>query len=188
MANEKINFLTILIFFSLGSFAVRYKQGRSFTAPDDIVKRNDVKIQFGKENCKSGEFLSRLPKNLNISATDEIGKLPVKFQNRSRTTINREMILEFPSRIDQACDCDHDLLILVKSAIQNSKNRKKIRETWTFGDKNLIGFLLGKPNKSETLLIQKEQYENNDLIIGNFLDTYYNLTRKSVMGKNLFRT
>lgn len=187
MANEKINFLTILIFFSLGSFAVRYKQGRSFTAPDDIVKRNDVKIQFGKENCKSGEFLSRLP-FLNISATDEIGKLPVKFQNRSRTTINREMILEFPSRIDQACDCDHDLLILVKSAIQNSKNRKKIRETWTFGDKNLIGFLLGKPNKSETLLIQKEQYENNDLIIGNFLDTYYNLTRKSVMGKNLFRT
>ena len=184
MINEKSIFLAILILFSLGSFAVRYKQARSFTAPDDILKRNDVKIQFDKENCKSGEFLSRLP-FLNISATDEIEKLPEKFQNRSRTTINREIILEFPSRIDQACDCDHDLLILVKSAIQNFENRKKIRETWTFGDKNFIGFLLGKPKKSETSLIEKEQYENNDLIIGNFLDTYYNLTRKSLMGKNL---
>ena len=79
------------------------------------------------------------------------------------------------------------LLIIVKSAEGNIKNRNIIRKTWGSKDylqRNQISesaitqlyFICGR-NSSNPILLREE----SDLIIGDFMDTYKNLTYKSMM-------
>ncbi|XP_018576170.1 beta-1,3-galactosyltransferase 5 [Anoplophora glabripennis] len=76
------------------------------------------------------------------------------------------------------------LLILVHSAPKNFAKRIVIRETWGKSEENVkILFLLGTTDdiKIEKTL-QQENYAHNDLLRGNFLDSYKNLTYKHLMG------
>ena len=73
------------------------------------------------------------------------------------------------------------LLILISSAPANVEKRQAIRETW--GQRNPINyvyFLVGMSKKHKADL-EMENLHHNDLIQGNFVDTYKNLTYKHVM-------
>lgn len=78
-------------------------------------------------------------------------------------------------------------IVVVHTAIENFNKRLGIRQTWANPThyKNLTMrtvFFVGKP-KDKTLqgLIESESEQHNDLVQGNFLDTYRNITYKAVM-------
>ncbi|XP_051176632.1 lactosylceramide 1,3-N-acetyl-beta-D-glucosaminyltransferase-like [Leptopilina boulardi] len=73
------------------------------------------------------------------------------------------------------------LLVMVHSAPQNLKRRNTIRETWGQVSSSVITvFLVGWSEKYQTELVN-ENFKFGDLIQGNFLDTYRNLTYKHIM-------
>ncbi|UYV74400.1 Galactosyltransferase [Cordylochernes scorpioides] len=73
------------------------------------------------------------------------------------------------------------LLFLVHSAPDHGAHRAVIRRTW--GSQARVVFLLGQVNNPERqLALEAESLRHNDLVQGNFLDSYRNLTYKQIMG------
>lgn len=81
------------------------------------------------------------------------------------------------------------LVYLVKSAVANSANRDAIRKTWGF-EKRFSDvpirtvFLLGQPVSDVKLqaAVEAESRQHNDIVQGDFLDTYFNNSLKTAMG------
>lgn len=75
------------------------------------------------------------------------------------------------------------LLVLVHSSPKNFVKRKTIRETWGQNSENIkIVFMIGAVNDSNLQkLLLKENNVNSDIIQGNFVDAYRNMTYKHVM-------
>lgn len=80
------------------------------------------------------------------------------------------------------------LVILVKSAMHNFKKRQAIRETWgkahhVESEDIFSVFLLGR-SEDERLQtkIDKEDELNHDIVQVDFMDSYYNLTLKTMSG------
>ncbi|KAK3108429.1 hypothetical protein FSP39_007820 [Pinctada imbricata] len=90
---------------------------------------------------------------------------------------------------------DTDLLVLLFTTHQNVEARNALRETWLSdsndGPEGRIrhAFLIGRSN-NHTLetLIQEENDIHNDIVQGDFVDSYYNLTTKTMLGLKWFRT
>ncbi|XP_066298312.1 beta-1,3-galactosyltransferase 1-like [Branchiostoma lanceolatum] len=108
-------------------------------------------------------------------------------------------ILEDPFSDNPSCPDKSELLllILVTSAPGNVDRRKAIRSTWgnkkagdswrKYGDKPAtckIVFLLGKTpdNPSLNFLLEKESLEHEDMLFGDYIDSYRNLTLKVLHG------
>lgn len=93
--------------------------------------------------------------------------------------------------------CDHrtKLVILIFSSAINFDRRAAIRETWlsrsTFGDQIKVFFLIGLSSqtglRAHRKIVQEERL-NHDLIQFPFLDTYRNLTIKSLLMLNWIQT
>lgn len=83
-------------------------------------------------------------------------------------------------------DLSTKLIILVKTSTINVNRREIIRRTWNrkFDDfTSKIIFELGLPNdKDLQAQIDRESTRYGDILQGNFVDTYHNLTMKSIMG------
>lgn len=79
-------------------------------------------------------------------------------------------------------------VVLVHTSTENFMRRSSIRETWAnsmlFNNHSMkIVFLLGKPSRDSTqTLIEHEQKMYKDLVQGDFIDSYHNLTHKGVLG------
>ncbi|XP_076308594.1 beta-1,3-galactosyltransferase 1-like [Tachypleus tridentatus] len=77
-----------------------------------------------------------------------------------------------------------DLLVFVTSGINHFDHRQAIRETWgkELCQKNIVCvFLLGKTsNNSLRDLVEKEDATHKDIVQANFVDSYKNLTLKTV--------
>ncbi|XP_055714481.1 acetylgalactosaminyl-O-glycosyl-glycoprotein beta-1,3-N-acetylglucosaminyltransferase-like isoform X1 [Phlebotomus papatasi] len=75
-------------------------------------------------------------------------------------------------------------LIVVHSAPGNAQKRRVIRETWgSFtGDTMRVIFLLGTTHPTQQMALQDEARLHGDLLQGNFIDDYRNLTYKHTMG------
>lgn len=101
-------------------------------------------------------------------------------------------ISDHPYNINNKLVCkgiqDLSFVVIVHSATTHFMRRSSIRETWAnfnlFKKHSMrIVFLLGKPQKDSTqALIEHEATLNKDIIQGNFLDSYKNLTHKGVLG------
>lgn len=82
------------------------------------------------------------------------------------------------------------LVIIVKSAMNNFQNRLAIRRSWgfekRFSDLTIrTVFILGKSktnDKGLQKLIDLEYNSYNDIVQGDFVDTYFNNTIKTMMG------
>ena len=80
-----------------------------------------------------------------------------------------------------------DYIVLVNSAIDHTLRRQAIRDT--FGQRNVsitisqrVVFLLGRPTSDSQADIDRESTEHGDIVQGDFIDTYHNLTLKGLMG------
>lgn len=83
------------------------------------------------------------------------------------------------------------VLVLIHSAPKNFHKRQVIRETWgTWGKTNkrsALVFLVGTVDSQPLQIkLMHENSLNGDLVQGNFLDSYRNLTYKHVMGLKYF--
>lgn len=92
-------------------------------------------------------------------------------------------ILHSPSSSER-CQCGIELLILVKSSINHFDRRDAIRKRWRLIDPGavMVNFLVGKDDHdeiSDDLLQEANQHQ--DMIVGDFHDTYRNLTAKSTL-------
>lgn len=80
-------------------------------------------------------------------------------------------------------------VILVHSAPNNTEKRQAIRDTWGQKDsRSRLFFVLGAVNLTSLqneLLLENKQFQ--DLIQGNFIDTYQNLTYKHIMSLKWFK-
>lgn len=81
------------------------------------------------------------------------------------------------------------MIIFVHSAIQNFEKRDTIRKSWgnvKIWKENIqieLIFLVGLSNNTNvTLQVEKENNLYNDIVQGNFFDSYRNITYKHVMG------
>ncbi|XP_015036549.2 beta-1,3-galactosyltransferase 5-like isoform X3 [Drosophila pseudoobscura] len=76
------------------------------------------------------------------------------------------------------------LLILITSAQSNFKERMSIRRTWmNYGSRQIVGmaFILGRTtNASLNESLNKENNIYGDMIRGHFIDSYFNLTLKTI--------
>ena len=96
-------------------------------------------------------------------------------------------IYDNPYRISQSNCRNYSLVIIVHSAVTNFRKREVIRKTW--GNKALLEkygmklvFVLGTPCKSDLqVLISEESDKHDDIVQGNFLDSYTNITHKAVL-------
>lgn len=88
-----------------------------------------------------------------------------------------------PNRTSTGQPSPHTL-ILIHSAPRNWNKRNVIRETWGRDDPRArLYFLLGAVESQQLQhKLEKENYLFGDLIQGNFLDVYRNITYKHVMG------
>ena len=77
-----------------------------------------------------------------------------------------------------------DVHIGIISSWKDFSNRQKIRNSWlSFKGNYSYSFIVGKPvNENEsTLKLEDEIHYYNDIIIGDVLENYYNLTRKVII-------
>lgn len=73
------------------------------------------------------------------------------------------------------------VLVLVHTAPDHTFNRHAIRSTW--GKTVRLVFLVGEPESSSVQeSLERENEQHHDLVQGNFLDSYRNLTYKHVSG------
>ncbi|XP_054713173.1 beta-1,3-galactosyltransferase 5-like [Uloborus diversus] len=83
------------------------------------------------------------------------------------------------------CDENVFLLIIVHSAPGHFGHRNVIRDTWGNLGKEFpivkVAFLLAAADHLQNE-IEKESHKNRDIVQGNFLDSYRNLTYKHLMG------
>lgn len=142
---------------------------------------------------RNGTFIGNVniePENaLNITK-EELEELFESKWNRS-ANVTQFPIPSYNNRYEMKCSpvCSNALFIyIVQTATKHFLQRSIIRQTW--GNKYLfkentfeLVFLLGKPkNESVQKLLKQEQYFHHDLVQGTFLDSYKNLTHKSVLG------
>ena len=85
------------------------------------------------------------------------------------------------------------LLIVVCSAVGNVDQRKTIRETWAKDQEDMedvkVIFMLGNSvNDSLQANVVQEAQKHGDIVQESFLDTYANLTIKSLMLLKWFTT
>ncbi|XP_026991693.2 N-acetyllactosaminide beta-1,3-N-acetylglucosaminyltransferase 2 [Tachysurus fulvidraco] len=83
------------------------------------------------------------------------------------------------------------LLLAIKSQVPNFKNRQAIRMSWGYSGlvRGLVGkggivrrvFLLGKLDEENKEGIKKESAMYNDILMWDFMDTFFNLTLKDIL-------
>ena len=145
--------------------------------------------------------------NLNLTAVQEyvyenidtlsrrITRKTIQYYNLSRPRIDHA---DFEFLINGANICaglTPFLVVIIPSAPQNIKERLAIRETWGKYATTLqvpppnnesavaLAFLLGKDvNASNDHAITNESRKFQDIVYGNYKDTYKNLTRKILVG------
>ena len=102
---------------------------------------------------------------------------------RKTTILNTEVCASTSSTTDSSAPY---LLVIVCSALQNFEARYSIRQSWAQDTRSLknvkVVFLVGQQvNNTHQELLKNEQEEYGDIIQESFIDTYANLTIKSLM-------
>lgn len=81
-----------------------------------------------------------------------------------------------------------DILTLVHSAVENVEARENIRDSWgrdktSLGIVSVVVFILGVSNNAtEQQQLQQESLLHGDIVQGEFLDTYRNMSYKNLLG------
>lgn len=85
------------------------------------------------------------------------------------------------------CDGQVEILVYVQSAWENFLKRRLLRRTWAssriiYGKKVKTFFILGRPkNVNDQVRINNEQLLHGDIIEGDFIDSFQNISIKSVI-------
>ena len=174
------------------------------TTPDEKNRTVETEDQTSRKNStrnNTSEVLNHSivlqttqeEKNMTVGTEDQTSKI-----NSTRNNVSK-LVKKFPLTISESpyiiknkeiCNSQRAILflVLVHTATEHFKQRQSFRKTW--GNITLyqtyqmrIVFLLGIPkNRSLDAKIEVENSEHGDIVQGNFIDDYVNLTHKGVMG------
>ncbi|BFF94613.1 uncharacterized protein DMAD_12204 [Drosophila madeirensis] len=159
----------------------------------DSDKKKLVPPANAKKNNAESAVLSARPPVPIIRTTK--GRSSVKEQSTPvdpSKGVATEKLYE-SGHIDDEIDADHicphagepiKLLVLISSAQSHEAARMSIRQTWMhYGSRRDVSmaFVLGRgTNETINKALTKENYIYGDLIRGNFIDSYNNLTLKTI--------
>ena len=174
---------------------------RHYFTPENFAEQRLLRDRIGRRNTYSllrdtRRWVSSPSKNISI-VTDR-----VKEQEKAREYFKLQSWktdhCNFSFLIEGATICQDQmpfLMILVPSLPHQQYNRQIIRETWgQFSRNNTVNslfrskiiklaFLLGRWTDNKTKHdVLKEKKEFGDIIVGDFEDSYKNLTRKILFG------
>ncbi|XP_013196576.1 beta-1,3-galactosyltransferase 5 [Amyelois transitella] len=116
------------------------------------------------------------PYNATLPATDDVYRQLIDIKD-FKFLLNPDPCKEYSSGLL--------LIVLVSSKPTNYQHRMVIRNTWGRKiDSTKVLFLLGEQNKSSGTFhdTYNESAIYGDVILGNFIDAYHNMTYKHVMG------
>jgi len=103
-------------------------------------------------------------------------QLPENFQSRREWGVS---LLHSPK-----CPNSSKTLTLIKTSPNNFKLRQLARKSAELQKSDAILFLIGRHEEDSRLDAEIEKYD--DIIIGDFIDSYYNLTLKTLTGYRFF--
>ncbi|XP_077982035.1 beta-1,3-galactosyltransferase 1-like [Glandiceps talaboti] len=146
--------------------------------PENVIEsiRNSMVIEACNTNnsCLSQYLHNRgFPKNVNFLLSN-----PYKCEN----------IAKADSAFESDTNTNVFLLALVSSRIVNFEHREAIRQTWgktqNISQRKVITlFLIGNTiDHKMKAIVKRENEEYDDIIMGDFIDSYHNLTLKIIMG------
>lgn len=94
-----------------------------------------------------------------------------------------DTIINFQLSPSNLCEGDSKFVfVYVFSYVNDFDRRRIIRETWGRDQNIRVGFVLGKISDSSIQeLVRSEQNQYDDIIQGNFIDSYRNLSYKSIL-------
>lgn len=113
--------------------------------------------------------------------------LPTRFKDTCEDCNIDEKIHEFLKEPNNDRCEKATVVVTVKSAVAHFEHRAAIRQSWANEHKDdaIIIFLLGIPdNNTESILsqVEEEYNEYEDMLLGNYIDSYSNLTVKALSG------
>ncbi|XP_055957479.1 beta-1,3-galactosyltransferase 1-like [Patella vulgata] len=127
-------------------------------------------------------YVFPLDNNMSINISDIYR--PIRTKTLYPLTQSRDYLLNNIS----ICDTEISILFIIHSAIDNFEQRQRVRSTYALRKRYLpnevrVIFLLGrKIDNGRQGEIIREHGEHGDIIQGDFIDSYHNLTHKGVMG------
>ena len=109
---------------------------------------------------------------------------PKGFFTADEIALTRQFLIDKPNFCDTDNGASLDLLILVNSAVGNFEARQAIRQTWgkfAVERGSLLLFLIGNSRDANiNSKVKKENEQYSDLLQGAYIDSYYNLTLKTM--------
>ena len=154
---------------------------QSFIKPSDELRQQHVVLEKVFE-----EVIDSLNQNHSVKTSEQTVRdesCNNCFVHNFRYIINNGNICKTASPIYSAY-----LFIMIFTANENFKQRAAIRNTWLTYSKQNTGliryaFLLGKPkNESLHSMVLWENSVHHDILEEDFVDSYMNLTYKTIMG------
>lgn len=156
-----------------------------------VKNETEIKPEV-KPEVSSNEISCTNQKSYHLRMADTVevdesakNKIPELFWNYEKISEKQEYVV-MPKTTSSTCKCGTDVLILVKTALSHFDRRAAIRRVWNKFENVSVYFVTGIPaphsdDKNHFNSVLEEANKNGDMIIGNFYDTYSNLTDKSLL-------
>lgn len=152
--------------------------------PDNLKELNFLNLDFTQ--------VKQLVTNEQDILSDS-ALIPEEFIWKNRESrIRRESGLNVPIALQPKKCPKKPIIVMIKSALHHFKLRQTIRETWTKDLSSINAtyfFTVGKTSpkfnsKQNNTEINNEIKNNQDMIVADIIDSYYNVTKKVVIGMN----
>jgi len=166
-----------------------------------ITVINDLKILRTvqkSDNKKNNEAIIFDPDMINIPVgsfrKQDLEMIPQRFKDCQESCGLKDYEnIQMPSTLK----CQNaQLVVTIKSTADHFEHRQAIRDSWATkaGDRAVVVFLVGQPNQSMNLTekdenglnifdqIRVEAFEYSDILLGDYIDSYSNLTVKALSG------
>ncbi|CAG5090793.1 Oidioi.mRNA.OKI2018_I69.PAR.g12722.t2.cds [Oikopleura dioica] len=134
--------------------------------------------------------------NRPIQFSDDLEHVyPIPFRKKERSLVPAKYLNSQQSKtgsnylayiVEQPEECDAKIVITVKSSADHFEHREAIRQSWAPREARKedvqVVFLVGQGSDVINDEIKEEFFKHKDLVIGNYVDSYQNLTIKAMTG------
>ncbi|XP_060562194.1 beta-1,3-galactosyltransferase 1-like [Ruditapes philippinarum] len=180
-------------FLLIGSLAIAVSYVGYYLFSDSIIQdktsnslSQNHRLHVYLGNIDNDPYIKSMREKFPLKMISNLSKLINATNPKYALTINSSYLIENPNLCKRALN--FSVLVIVNSATDNFERRQAIRATWTNDSyyhhlgKVKVMFLLGKPlNNIVQEMIKRESEAYADILQGDFVDTYFNLTHKGVM-------
>ncbi|XP_065929901.1 beta-1,3-galactosyltransferase 1-like [Magallana gigas] len=150
-----------------------------FNTPGTVISRSTASFRYQRVNSDDKKIYSQPISVLRTDTTDPQGNTGYPLTLVSPYLINNPSICKSDSKLN--------FLFILQTSTDHFKRRRAIRKTW--GNTNIfrnisfrIAFFFGQTSDKEIqMMLENESTVYGDIIQGQFIDSYHNLTHKGVL-------